>query len=84
MWTRKLETCFAAVGLLAAVTLAGCVVDGESKAVDEIKSPPSPCDGLNQQDCAAHPDICVAIWRVPAGCQNAELCDPEFVLCSAF
>jgi hypothetical protein len=86
MWTRKLKTCFAAVGLLTAATLAGCVVDDEHKILDEIQSKPmadSICDGLDQQACWEHRDTCVQIWRVPAGCENAELCDPEFVLCSA-
>jgi hypothetical protein len=85
MWTRKLEICFAAVGLLIAVTLAGCVVDGEHKARDEIQSSrpadASSCEGLDQQACFENPD-CVQIWRLPADCENAELCDFEFVECS--
>ncbi len=98
MWTRKLKTCFAAVGLLTAATLAGCVVDGEHKTLDEIQSnltadgSPSTdghttgsiCDGLNEQACAENQASCVPIWRNPPDCQDAELCDLEFVLCSAF
>ena len=86
MWTRKLETCLAAVGLLAAITLAGCAVDGEHTTLDEAPSnltSGSICDGLDQQACWAHRDTCVQIWRLPPDCQNAELCDFEFVLCSA-
>jgi hypothetical protein len=83
MWTRKLETCFAAVGLLTAITLAGCAVDGEHETLDEIQSNLTVCEGLNQQACWQHRDTCVQIWRLPPDCQNAELCDYEFVLCSA-
>ena len=87
MWTRKLKTCIAAVGLLTAVPLAGCVVGGEHETLDEPQSKPtsgSICDGLDQQACAEHPDTCVAIWRNPPDCPNVELCDLEFVLCSSF
>lgn len=98
MWTRKLKTCFATIGLLTAATLAGCVVDGEHKTLDEIQSnltveeassthrPPagSSCDGLSQQACWDNRDHCVQIWQLPPDCQNAELCDFEFVLCSGF
>lgn len=80
MWTLK--TCFAAVGLLTAVALAGCVVDGEHETLDEIQSNLTSCEGLSQQACWEHRDTCVQIWRLPPDCQNAELCDFEFVLCS--
>jgi len=97
MWTRKLETCFAAIGLLTAATLAGCVVDGEHKTLDEIQSNlttagssstnvrpvHSICDGLSLQACAENQATCVPIWRTPPDCPNVELCDLEFVLCSA-
>lgn len=97
MWTRKLETCFAAVGLLTAAILAGCVVDNEHKTLDEIQSnltsdespsthgrpTSSICDGLSQQACWDHRDQCVQIWRNPPDCPNTELCDLEFVECSA-
>ena len=96
MWTRKFKTCFAAIGLLTAATLAGCLVDGEHKTLEEVQSnltadeasstnartASTSCAGLSAQACWANRDHCVSIWRLPPDCQNAELCDFEFVLCS--
>lgn len=84
MWTRKLGTRLVVVGLLAAATLAGCAVDVDvqHEALDETQSSLSFCEGFDQLACWQHRDRCVQIWRLPDDCQNAELCDFEFVLCA--
>jgi hypothetical protein len=88
MWTRTLQTCFAAIGLLTAATLAGCVVDGERQAPAEIQSNVTThrpaCAGLDQAACFANRDHCVQIWQLPASCppEQAEICTLEFVECS--